>query len=71
MLSKEVSSTIFLSLWYDSTWDWTQVSQAFGKLYGAFIYNYLYWKLNILKFVVVDWLQIFECKYFVTKVHMV
>ena len=26
MLSKEKSSTIFLSLWYDSTWDWTQVS---------------------------------------------
>ena len=21
----------FLSLWYDSTWDWTQVSQAIGK----------------------------------------
>ena len=21
----------FLSLWYDSTWDWTQVSQAISK----------------------------------------
>ena len=21
----------FLSLWYDSTWDWTQVSQAIGE----------------------------------------
>ena len=21
----------FLNLWYDSTWDWTQVSQAIGK----------------------------------------
>ena len=21
----------FLSLWYDSTWDWTQVSRAIGK----------------------------------------
>ena len=25
------SSTIFLSLWYDSTCDWTQVSRATGK----------------------------------------
>ena len=31
MLSKEESSIIFLSLWYDSTWDWTQVSQAIGE----------------------------------------
>ena len=21
----------FLSLWYDSTWDWTQVSRAIGE----------------------------------------
>ena len=28
MLSKEVSSTIFLSLWYDSTWDWARVSRT-------------------------------------------
>ena len=21
----------FLSLWYDSTWDWTKVSQAIGE----------------------------------------
>ena len=31
VLSKEVSSTIFLSFWYDSTWDWTHVSRAIGK----------------------------------------
>ena len=30
VLSKEVSSTIFLSLWYNVTWDWTQVSQSVG-----------------------------------------
>ena len=28
MLSKVVSSTIFKVFWYDSTWDWTQVSRA-------------------------------------------
>ena len=22
----------FLSLWYDSTWDWTQVSRAIGEV---------------------------------------
>ena len=27
----EISSTIFLSLWYNSIWDWTPVSQAIGK----------------------------------------
>ena len=27
MLSKEASSTI----WYDSTWDWTQVFRAIGE----------------------------------------
>ena len=31
MLSKEASSTIFLSFWYDSTWDWNQVSRAIGE----------------------------------------
>ena len=31
MLSKEASSIIFLSLWYDSTWDWTPVSQTIGE----------------------------------------
>ena len=25
----------FLSLWYDSTWDWTLVSQAIGQYYYA------------------------------------
>ena len=35
----------FLSLWYDSTWDWTQVSQAIGELSklqeGIFLILYL------------------------------
>ena len=31
MLIKKASSTIFLSLWYDSTWDWTHVSRAIGE----------------------------------------
>ena len=31
MLRKEASSTIFLSLWYDSTWDGTPVSRAIGE----------------------------------------
>ena len=26
----------FLSLWYDSTWDWTQVSRAMGELLCQF-----------------------------------
>ena len=30
-LSKKTSSTSFLSLWYDSTWDWTRAYQAIGK----------------------------------------
>ena len=30
VLSKLLSSTIFLSLSYDSTWDWTPVSQPIG-----------------------------------------
>ena len=31
LIMLEASSTIFLSLWYDSTWDWTQVSRAIGE----------------------------------------
>ena len=31
MLSKAASSIIFLSLWYDSTLDWTPVSRTIGK----------------------------------------
>ena len=31
VLSKEVSRTIFLSLWLDSTWDWNLVSRTIGK----------------------------------------
>ena len=30
-LSKEISSTIFLCLWYDSTRNWTPVSRTIGK----------------------------------------
>ena len=26
----------FLSLWYDSTWDWTQISRAIGKHYNYY-----------------------------------
>ncbi len=33
MLKKVASITIFLSLWYDSTWDWTQVSPAIEEHY--------------------------------------
>ena len=29
--SKAASSTIFLSLWYDSTWDWTPVSRTISE----------------------------------------
>ena len=31
VLSKEVSSTIFKSIWYDATWNWTQVSRTIGE----------------------------------------
>ena len=31
MLSKEVSSAIFLRLWYDPIWDWTPVSRTIGE----------------------------------------
>ena len=31
VLSNEASSNSFFSLWYDSTWDWTQVSRAIGE----------------------------------------
>ena len=29
----------FLSLWYDSTWDWTQISRAIGE-HSSNIYNH-------------------------------
>ena len=32
----------FLSLWYDSTWDWTQVSRAIGEHSNPYIYIYIY-----------------------------
>ena len=28
----------FLSLWYDSTWDWTQVSRAIGEHSNPYLY---------------------------------
>ena len=31
VFSKEVPSNIFLSLWYDPTWEWTLVSRAIGE----------------------------------------
>ena len=39
----------FLSLWYDSTWDWTQVSRAIGEHSNIYEYNavciywFIYW----------------------------
>ena len=30
-VKQEVIKYYFLSLWYDSTWDWTQVSWAIGE----------------------------------------
>ena len=64
MLSKEASSTIFWSLWYDSTWDWTSVSQTIGKhinyheiflfvLIIFFLYVFLYMYVFIYIFVCV------------------
>ena len=31
VLRREESSTMFLSLWYESTWDWTHLSQNKGE----------------------------------------
>ena len=40
----------FLSLWYDSTWDWTQVSRAIGDIYIFICIDYpIIGKLNILE----------------------
>ena len=46
MLSKLLLSTNFLSLCYDSTWDWTQVSQATGEHIYIYIYIYNFIKHN-------------------------
>ena len=32
----------FLNLWYDSTWDWTQVSRVNGEHSHIYIYIYIY-----------------------------
>ena len=32
----------FLSLWYDSTWDWTQVSRAIGEHPNRWANVYIY-----------------------------
>ena len=31
----------FFSLWYDSTWDWTQVSRAIGEHFETQLTEYL------------------------------
>ena len=46
----------FLSLWYDSTWDWTQVSRAIGEHSNRYaqcpvnIYIYIYKKIRFFNF---------------------
>ena len=48
VLSKEAPNSIFFSVWYDSNWDWTPVSQTIGEYsthYGNelfYIYIYVY-----------------------------
>ena len=43
----------FLSLWYDSTWDWTEVSRAIGEHSN----RYANVQLNTNKFHKIVWLQ--------------
>ena len=38
----------FLSLWYDSTWDWTQISRAMGE-HSNLYDNYLELIISIEK----------------------
>ena len=47
----------FLSLWYDSTWDWTPGSRAFGEHYALRSHNYG----NIFKMIVLR-MQRLTCK---------
>ena len=37
----------FLSLWYDSTWDWTQVSRAIGEHSIAINCTLIFRKTNV------------------------
>ena len=46
------SNTIFLSLWYDSTWYWTPVSQAIGKLFNHSANG---WNIIVSKFKHESW----------------
>ena len=43
----------FLSLWYDSTWDWTQVSRAISEIDNSFI-NYI---IAIVRFILPDYVK--------------
>ena len=38
----------FLSLWYDSTWDWTQFSKAIGEHFNY--YTNVFWQYYIIIF---------------------
>ena len=51
MFGKEASGTIFFSLWYDSTWDQTQVSRAIGKHCNrkANVHSFLHIEKDILQ----------------------
>ena len=57
----------FLNLWYDSTWDWTPVSQAIGEhsnhyvyLYNFFIYVWIYIYIYIYIYISYLYLGIFD-----------
>ena len=54
----------FLSLWYDSTWDWTQVSRAIGehfnlKLFNCVQKNELRLTENFIKNVLINFIYIY------------
>ena len=41
----------FLSLWYDSTWDWTQVSRAIGEHFNHYanvVLIGMYWGVMVI-----------------------
>ena len=33
---------LFLSLWYDSSWDWTLVSRAMGEYFNGWAYENIF-----------------------------
>ena len=55
----------FLSLWYDSTWDWTPVSLAIGKLFGQWAGYWLY--IDTYTFI---YIYIYICMYVCLHVHL-